>query len=250
MLNEAINHQKVNPDYLRPAWGAREFIAGMPRSCLWLNKQSMKTAIENPWISSRVEITKKARSNSKRDSTKKLAEVAYRFGEVRQTGAEKVIIVPSVTSERRGYLPCGYLDVGAIVIAPNLALYDSPIWNMALVVSKLHLIWVATVCGKLKTDFRYSNTLGWNTFPVPVLTEKNKLDLTKCAEDILLARETHFPLSIGDLYDPENMPRNLRDAHDHNDEVLERIYIGRKFRNDTERLEKLFELYTKMTSKK
>ena len=102
---------------------------------------------------------------------------------------------------------------------------------------------------KLKTDFRYSNTLGWNTFPVPKLTEKNKEDLTRCAEDILLAREAHFPATIADLYDPEKMPADLRAAHDRNDETLERIYIGRRFRNDTERLEKLFELYTKMTKK-
>ena len=98
-----------------------------------------------------------------------------------------------------------------------------------------------------KTDFRYSNTLGWNTFPVPNLTEKNMSDLTRCAEGILLAREAHFPATIADLYDPEAMPENLRRAHEENDEVLERIYIGRRFKNDTERLEKLFELYTKMT---
>ena len=104
------------------------------------------------------------------------------------------------------------------------------------------------VCGKLKTDFRYSNTLGWNTFPVPTLTEKNKADLTRCAEDILLAREAHFPATIADLYDPTDMPDDLRAAHERNDEVLERIYIGRRFKNDTERLEKLFELYTKMTA--
>jgi hypothetical protein len=104
------------------------------------------------------------------------------------------------------------------------------------------------VCGKMKTDFCYSNTLGWNTFPVPTLTDKNKADLTRCAEDILLAREAHFPATISDLYVPENMPADLREAHDRNDEVLERVYIGRRFRNDTERLEKLFELYTKMTA--
>ena len=98
--------------------------------------------------------------------------------------------------------------------------------------------------------FNYSNTLGWNTFPISVLTEKNKADLSKCAEDILLAREAHFPATIADLYEPDLMPQDLRDAHDRNDEVLERIYIGRRFKNDTERLEKLFELYTKMTSKK
>jgi hypothetical protein len=96
--------------------------------------------------------------------------------------------------------------------------------------------------------FSYSNTLGWNTFPVPLLTEQNKTDLTACAEAILLAREAHFPDTIADLYDPDTMPENLRHAHERNDEVLERIYIGRRFRNDTERLEKLFELYTKMTA--
>jgi hypothetical protein len=100
----------------------------------------------------------------------------------------------------------------------------------------------------MRTDFRYSNTLGWNTFPIPLLTEKNKADLTRCAEDILLAREAHFPATIAELYDPENMPENLRQAHERNDEVLERIYIGRRFKNDTERLEKLFDLYTKMTA--
>ena len=93
------------------------------------------------------------------------------------------------------------------------------------------------------TGLRYSNSMGWHTFPVPLLTEKNKKDLIHCAEDILLARETHFPKTIDDLYKPDNMPENLRAAHDRNDEVLERIYIGRRFKNDTERLEKLFDLY-------
>jgi len=105
------------------------------------------------------------------------------------------------------------------------------------------------VCGKIEIDYRYSNTLGWNTFPVPKLTEKNKADLTVAAENILLAREAHFPATIADLYNPDTMPENLRAAHAHNDEVLERIYIGRRFRNDTERLEKLFEMYTKLTTK-
>lgn len=114
---------------------------------------------------------------------------------------------------------------------------------MALVASRLHLVWIATVCGKLKTDFRYSNTLGWNTFPVPTLTDKNKDDLTRCAENILLAREANFPATIADMYDPVKMPENLKLAHEQNDETLERVYIGRRFKNDTERLEKLLQLY-------
>ena len=163
-------------------------------------------------------------------------------------GVNHTIIVPSVSSERRPYLPVGVVDSSTTLSNLAFGLYDAPLWNMALIASRLHLVWVSTVCGKMKTDFRYSNTLGWNTFPVPTLTEKNKSDLTRCAENILLAREAHFPATIADLYDPEKMPDNLREAHERNDEVLERIYIGRRFKNDTERLEKLFELYTKMTA--
>lgn len=122
---------------------------------------------------------------------------------------------------------------------------------MALIASRLHLVWIATVCGKMKTDFRYSNTLGWNTFPAPPLTENQKADLTRCAEDILLAREHYWPATIADMYDPERMDTEfplVRAAHEKNDETLERIYIGRRFKNDTERLEKLFDMYTKMTA--
>ena len=123
---------------------------------------------------------------------------------------------------------------------------DPPLYEFAILSSRVHWIWIATVCVRLRTDLSYSGTLGWNNFPLPALTEKNKTDLTCCAEDILLVRESHFPATIANLYDPEQMPADLRAAHEHNDEVLERIYIGRRFRNDTERLEKLFELYTKM----
>ena len=112
----------------------------------------------------------------------------------------------------------------------------------------MHIAWVRAVAGRLKTDIRYTSALCYNTFPIPPLTEQNRADLTACAENILLAREAHFPATIADLYDPETMPENLRHAHERNDEVLERIYIGRRFKNDTERLEKLFELYTKMTA--
>jgi hypothetical protein len=162
-------------------------------------------------------------------------------------GQKSTLILPGVSSENREYLPVGLLDSLSVVSNLAFALYDAPLWNMALIASRIHLVWIATICGKLETRYRYSNTLGWNTFPVPALTEKNKADLTRCAEDILLAREHHYPATIADLYDPDTMPEDLRQAHERNDEVLERIYIGRRFKNDTERLEKLFELYTKMT---
>jgi hypothetical protein len=158
------------------------------------------------------------------------------------------IAVPAITSENREYLPVGIVDDETIVGAKCYVIYGAPLWNMALIASRLHWVWVATVCVRLEMRFSYSNTIGWNTFPVPTLTEKNKADLTRCAEDILLAREGYFPATIADLYEPDNMPEDLRYVHERNDEVLERIYIGRRFRNDTERLEKLFDLYTKMTA--
>jgi len=158
------------------------------------------------------------------------------------------LLIPRHSSESRPYLPSVLVNDDTVIDDSAIAMYGFTMPDVAIYSSRLHLVWIATVCGKIKEDYRYSNTLGWNTFPVPPLTEKNKADLTRCAEDILLAREHHFPATIADLYDPDNMPADLRAAHDRNDEVLERIYIGRRFKNDTERLEKLFELYTKMTA--
>ena len=125
------------------------------------------------------------------------------------------------------------------------ALYDAPIWNLAIVVSQIHRVWIGAICGKMRIHYRYSNTLGWNTFPLPKLTEKNKIDLNKTATNILLARQKHFPKPITELYEPDEMPADLAHAHELNDEVLERIYIGRRFKNDTERMEVLFDLYSK-----
>lgn len=102
----------------------------------------------------------------------------------------------------------------------------------------------------MRTGFSYTNTLGWNTFPLVPLTAENKRALERNTQEILLIRESHYPSNILDLYDPNKMPDDLRRAHEANDEMLERIYIGRRFRNDTERLEKLFELYTKITNKR
>ena len=171
----------------------------------------------------------------------------HQFREMNR-GKNTTFAIPVVSSENRDYLPIDLLNDRAVLSNKCFALFDAPLWNMALIASRLHWVWIGTVCVRLEMRFSYSNTLGWNTFPVPTLTAQNKADLTRCAEDILLAREAHFPATIADLYDPNTMPENLRRAHEANDEVLERIYIGRKFKNDTERLEKLFELYTKMTS--
>jgi len=233
--------------FLRRIYGSAEFIRGVVRKCLWIPDEKLPQALQIASIRARIDGVREMRLKSKDAGTNEMASWAHQFREMYH-GEKHTLILPGVSSEGREYLPVGLIDNHSVVSNLAFALYDAPLWNLALIASRLHLVWIATVCGKLKTDFRYSNTLGWNTFPVPTLTEKNKADLTRCAEDILLAREHHFPATIADLYDPENMPADLRAAHDRNDEVLERIYIGRRFKNDTERLEKLFDLYTKMTA--
>jgi hypothetical protein len=235
--------------FIRPILGSEEFIAGKQRYCLWVKDEDANKAKEIPAVERRLEAVRLMRLASTKVATQQGAKWPHRFDERRQTGDEKVIAIAAISSENREYLPCGPLPYGTIISNKLFALYDAPLWNMALIASRLHWVWIGTVCVRMRTDFSYSNTLGWNTFPLPKLTEKNRADLTAAAEGILLAREAHFPATIADLYNPEKMPANLRTAHDHNDEVLERIYIGRRFRNDTERLEKLFEMYTKMTTK-
>ncbi len=232
--------------YIRPIFGSEEFISGKQRYCIWIKDSEAETALKNSTLAPRLQAVRQMRLQSTKAATREGAKLPYKFDERRQTGDESIIVVPAVSSENREFLPCGVLAPGCIITNRNFGIYNSPLYNLGIIASRMHWVWIDAVCGKLETRFNYSNTMGWNTFPVPPLTEKNKADLTRCAEDILLAREVHFPATIAELYDPENMPENLRHAHERNDEVLERIYIGRRFKNDTERLEKLFELYTKM----
>lgn len=244
-----IRSAPVIRDLIRRFSGSADSISGELRYCIWVNDENLFRAKQIPEIESRIERVRTFRLKSTKVATVNSASDAHMFQEVRQRGDEAIVIVPRHSSENRCYLPFAIFEPGTIAADSAFAFYNSAIWNIGIFASRLHLVWIATVCGKLKTDFRYSNTLGWNTFPVPTLTEKNKTDLTRCAENILLAREHYFPATIADMYDPKRMDKEfprVRAAHERNDEVLERIYIGRRFKNDTERLEKLFELYTKM----
>lgn len=232
--------------YLKPFFGSEDFIQGKTRYCLWIERSQYEDSLESPLIARRLEAVRQMRLESKANSTRDFAKVPYRFVQIQGTAQQSTLIVPRVSSERRPYLPVGLLDKDAVIADSAFALYDAPLWNMAVIASRLHLVWVAAVCGKLKTDYRYSNTLGWNTFPFSILTEQSKADLNESASQILLAREHYYPATLGDMYDPDKFETSyplLREAHDRNDEIMERIYIGRRFKNDTERLEKLFGLY-------
>ena len=246
-LDKLRLNQYQRNKFVKRFYGSAEFIRGIDRYCLWIEDSDLEEAMRIPTIAERINGVRQMRLASTDAGTNALAAKPHQMREM-NIGQVKTIVVPRVSSENRPYLPIGLADRNSVIGDKNYAIYDGPLWNMVLIASRLHWVWIGTVCVRLRTDFSYGSTIGWNTFPVPFLTEQNKADLTRCAENILLAREAHFPATIADLYELDNMPENLRHAHEQNDEVLERIYIGRRFRNDTERLEKLFEMYTKMTA--
>ena len=234
---------------LRPYYGSSEVIGGVCRVCLWIEDHKREVAMNIPDVRRRIESVKAIRELKLSDATaQKLVKSPHRFRDS-VLATKSLIVVPQVSSERREYLPVGLLGADAVISFQAYGLLDAELWSLSLIASRLHWVWIGTVCRRMRTDFSYSNTLGWNTFPVPLLTTENREELTRRAEDILLARERYFPATIAELYDPERMPADLRAAHEANDDTLERIYVGRRFRNDTERLEHLFERYTAMVAK-
>jgi hypothetical protein len=253
IISEAEREQylKASPNLssaIRPLTGSKEFIRGENRYCIWIPHEEVLSDEVSLAFSDRFDLVRSTRVNGGKIA-KNYAHIPYRFYMTNESSGPQ-ILVPRVSSGKREYLPIGFLEKRYLISDSAQSIFNAPLWVFALIASKMHLVWVNAVSGKLKGDFRYSAIICYNTFPVPLLTEQSMIDLTTCAENILLAREAHFPASIADLYDPGTMPDNLRQAHERNDEVLERIYIGRRFKNDTERLEKLFELYTKMTATK
>lgn len=231
-------------------YGSTEVISAKPRTCLWFVVAPTDNLLKIGDIDARLIRGRSVRSKSKDAISNGMVNRPHQFREMNCARAH-FLAVPVVSSENREFLPVTLLGSDSVISNKCFGLYDAPIWNMALIGSRLHWVWIATVCVRMRTDFSYSNTLGWNTFPVPPLTENQKADLTRCAEDILLAREHYWPATIADMYDPERLDSEfplVRAAHEKNDETLERIYIGRRFKNDTERLEKLFDMYTKMTA--
>lgn len=232
--------------FVRLFLGSDEIVNGNQRWCIWIENDKLDEAKKIPPIRKRIDNVSKFRRESGTRAKTAIGR-PHRFAWINQPRQQQIAI-PKVVSERRPYITAQFLDAQTVISNRACILLDPEIFEFSIISSRLHWVWIGTVCVRLEMRFSYSGTIGWNNFPLPTLTDKNKADLTRCAEDILLAREHHFPATIADLYSPDSMPDDVRAAHEHNDEVLERIYIGRRFRNDTERLEKLFELYTKMTA--
>jgi len=234
---------------MHSATGSEEVVKGLKRYCLWIPDERVVEARKHSIIDRRLASVTDMRARSDAESTRQFAADPHRFVQIQGVAKHHAVLVPRVTSERRPYLPFERVSEDTIAADSGFALYDAPDWCMALIASRLHLVWIGTVCGRLESRFRYSNTLGWNTFPVPKFTDDQLAALTASAMAILRCRYGHYPATIADLYDPDKMPDDLRAAHKANDDLLESMYIGRPFRNDTERLEHLFKLYAARVKK-
>lgn len=185
---------------------------------------------------------------SNRVATNELASSYYSFGEVRHQKSDSIII-PATSSEKRDYIPMGFLDDETIISNSAMAIYNAQPWLFAVVTSRMHMIWVRTIGGKLKTDYRYSAKLCYNTFPFPDITPKQKEALSLYVFGILDERAKHSEKTMAQLYNPGKMPKGLKDAHQELDKAVEQCYRLQPFTSDTERLEYLFKLYEEMTKK-
>ena len=175
--SEKVNQYELDSQGLvRLCLGGDELINGKIKYCLWLNEATISSLTNNVFVKERLARVSLMRTSSTKKATRTAAAIPHLFVERRQTGNEQIIAIPAISSENREYLPVGLMPIGSIISGKMYGIFDSPIWNMALIASRLHLVWIGTVCVRMRTDFSYSNTLGWNTFPVPVLTHQNKLD--------------------------------------------------------------------------
>ncbi|HDZ55695.1 MAG TPA: class I SAM-dependent DNA methyltransferase [Pseudomonas xinjiangensis] len=230
---------------LRPLIGTTEIRQGSRRWCVWIEDEQLDLAGNIPPIKKRIENTRNFRMKSTAKTTIGYAKTPHKFAQRCHQNSSS-IAVPKNTVEGIEYLTPDFFSSDTITTDLAFVTFTEEVWVLAVISSTLHRVWAEAISGGLGAGIRYSSQITYNAFPMPLLTEQNKVDLTICAEDILLAREACFPATIADLYATDTMPDNLRHAHERNDEVLERIYIGRRFKNDSERLEKLFELYAKM----
>lgn len=245
---ELITNDERSTHFIRRFYGSQEFIRGEEKYCLWIEDEDLPLANEIDSIRVRIDKCGELRASSKRGATNVLAQYPHRFGEVRHKDSDKIII-PAVSSERRTYIPMGYLASKDVISNSAFAIYDAPMWLFGILTSLMHMAWVKTVGGRLKTDYRYSAQLCYNTFPFPKISEAKKKEIEEAAEEVLLVREDYPSKTLAELYDPDKMPDDLREAHHRLDLIVESCYQDTPFANDEERLECLFKLYEKMTKK-
>jgi len=244
-FNDLLNSKSEVLNYTKKFIGAEELINGSIRYCLWIKDDEFNKAKSIPEIARRLEISKAMRLASKKVPTQKLANYPYRFGEIRYKETSSIII-PSVSSERRRYIPSAFLDTSYVISNSAFAIYNAEPWIFATISSLMHMVWVKSVAGRLESRIRYSSQLCYNTFPFPNISEKQKELINEHVFTVLDTREQHSEKTLAQLYDPDKMPQDLKEAHHQLDLAIEKCYRNKPFENDEERLEYLFKLYEEM----
>ncbi len=234
-------------DFVKCFIGSQEYIRSEKRYIMYMSDEQMEQAKHTPYIATRLNAISSMRKRSSKGATQKLAASPHKFGEDRYQPTD-AIIVPRHTSENRIYIPMGYVDSETIIGDSAFAIYDAEPWLFAILTSRMHMAWMRTTCGRLKTDYRYSASLCYNTFPLRELTAEEKEQLAEAAFAVLDAREAFPGKTPKDLYEPSEMPDLLRYAHDELDRLVDSLYRKKAFMNDDERLECLLDLYQQMTT--
>ena len=242
--------------YIKSYIGADEFVNGKERFCFYFEESDKTVVSKLSALSSsfkdRLEKVKAFRASSTKEATRNYADTPYLFIE-RKYRAEKSIVVPQTGSEKRKYLPMGIADENTVLSNAVRLIYCGDEYDMCLfgiLASLMHMVWVRTVAGRMKTDMQYSNTICYNTFPFPKISSEKKAEIEAAAEDVLITREYYPEKTLAELYDPDKMPQDLREAHAKLDDIVESCYPGYPFASDEARLECLFKLYEKMSAKK
>lgn len=232
---------------IRKYIGSKEFIRGEMRYCLYIKNNELPEIRKIPEINERLNKVSEHRQNSTEKSTREKANSPneFYFCAYNETSS---IIVPRVSSEIRKYIPMGYVDKNTIISDGAQTISKAPLWLLGIITSRMHMVWVRAVAGRLKTDYRYSATLCYNTFPFPDITDKQKKNIEYYVNNILAEREKHSDKTMAELYDPDKMPQGLREAHHSLDIAIEKCYRSTPFESDEKRLEHLFKRYEIMTN--
>jgi type I restriction-modification system DNA methylase subunit len=243
---EAVAEDPAIDNYVKKFVGSDNFIKGVDRYCLWITADQYDSAERLPFIAERLEMVRTYRSGSDAESTIAYASKPYRFIQISYQNTDSIII-PRISSERRVYIPVGYLDKNSVVSDGANVIYNAEPYIFGLMSSLMHNVWVKAVSGGLETRINYSSTLCYNNFPVPVLSEQDRQQLTAQARGVLFARENHSEKSLAEMYDPDKMPEDLRQAHHELDLAVDRLYRNKPYENNEARLADLFTLYEHMT---
>ena len=246
--DELFHKEPESERLIKRLVGALEFIRGVNKYCLWIDDEQKEFANSLPLVRERIDKTEISRLNSKREATQKLSSIPHKFAEIRYLPTESILI-PSVSSETRKYIPMGFLNPNEVIVAPNFAIYHAKPWLFGVISSRMHMVWVSNVGGKVETRYRYSAKLCYNTFPFPEISNKQKENLNLYVFAILDERAKHPSKTMAQLYNPDTMPIGLLQAHQELDTAIEQCYRLQPFKTDTERLEYLFKQYEEMVKK-